>query len=227
MTRFLSTLAVLAIAVVAGIISYNHIAALALANGYSGIDAQLLPVAVDGTIVAASMVLLDYARRGVPAPALGRILLGAGIGSTILANAVSGLPHGMVGVGVAMLPALLFTGSVELLIGMVRGRAAPESADEKALFSPASNSRSSAPAHEGGPATAPKIHKPLPANRPTSRGMSPSPAEVFRAELAAGKVPGIRAIKQQCRVGQDRAVEIRDQLAAMIKAHVPAPAEIA
>ena len=127
MTRFLSTLAVLAIALVAGIISYSHIAALALANGYSRIDAQLLPVAVDGTIVAASMVLLDYARRGVPAPALGRILLGAGIGSTILANAVSGLPHGVVGVGVAMLPALLFTGSVELLIGMVRGRAAPNS----------------------------------------------------------------------------------------------------
>jgi hypothetical protein len=46
--------------------------------------------------------------------------------------------------------------------------------------------------------------------------VSPSPAEVFAAELAAGKVPGIRPIKNRMGCGQPRAKEIKDALAELL-----------
>jgi hypothetical protein len=215
-TRFLSAVAVLAIAVIAGIISYTHIEVLALANGQGLLAARLLPVSVDGAIVAASMTLLDYARRGVQAPRLARILLGAAISATVLANAVSGLPHGAVGVGVAMLPALLFTGSVELFIGMVRsssGQAQEPHALSSSGYAPEGVQKT---VHATPRPARTRAHRPLPANRPTSRAVSPSPAEVFAAELAAGKVPGIRTIKTRCHVGQEAAMTIKSELAAFL-----------
>ena len=42
------------------------------------------------------------------------------------------------------------------------------------------------------------------------------PETLFSAEIAAGTLPSIRAIKRTCQVGQDRAREIRDQLAALM-----------
>jgi hypothetical protein len=44
---------------------------------------------------------------------------------------------------------------------------------------------------------------------------------VFAAEVQAGTVPSVRAIKRQCRVGQDRAVKIKDDLAALIETSAP------
>ena len=113
-------------------------------------------------------------------------------------------------IAVSMWPAVAFIGSAEAFLMLVRG--AQEAPEPGALLSPASNSRSSAPAHEGVPATAPKIHKPLPANRPTARGMSPAPADVFAQELAAGKLPSYRRVKSVMSCGQDQATAYREQL---------------
>jgi hypothetical protein len=225
MTRFLSAVAVLAIAVIAGIISYTHIEVLALANGQGLLAARLLPVSVDGAIVAASMTLLDYARRGVQAPRLARILLAAAISATVLANAVSGLPHGTVGVGVAMLPALLFTGSVELFIGMVRSSSG-QAQEPEPLSSPEPAPEGVQKTVDASPSPARTgARRPLPTNRPTSRGMSPAPAEIFADMLAAGRVPGVRAIKREMHCGQDRAVQIKDQLSSWLP-QSPVPAEV-
>jgi hypothetical protein len=60
--RELTGLAVLAVAVVAGIVSFSHIEGLALAHGYTLGTARLLPVSVDGLIVAASLACLTEAR---------------------------------------------------------------------------------------------------------------------------------------------------------------------
>ena len=214
MTRFIAAVAVLAVAVVAAVISYSHVEQLALSTGQSLLAARLLPVSIDGLVLAASMVLVDCARRGAQAPVLGRVLLGLGVAATLAANAAAGASHGPAGIAVSMWPAVAFIGSAEAFLMLVRG--AQEAPEPEALFSPASNSRSSAPAHEGGPAAAPKIHKALATNRPTSRGMSPAPAEIFRTELEAGVVPGIRQIKSRCHVGQDAAVAIKSELAAFL-----------
>jgi hypothetical protein len=52
--------------------------------------------------------------------------------------------------------------------------------------------------------------------RPTA-GKPKSPERIFAAELAAGTVPSLRAVKDRMHVGTDRARIIRDQLAAMLE----------
>lgn len=120
--RYTATCAVLTVAAVAAAISFGHIETVALTLGQPLMASRALPLSVDGAVVAASMVLLDAARRSVQAPVLARVMLGAGVAATLGANAIPGAGHGPVGVAVAMLPAASFIGSVEVLLAMIRGR---------------------------------------------------------------------------------------------------------
>jgi hypothetical protein len=61
--RITTALAVMAVAVVAAVISYQHAFELVRSHGESGVAARLLPFTVDGLIWAASMVVLDASRR--------------------------------------------------------------------------------------------------------------------------------------------------------------------
>jgi Protein of unknown function (DUF2637) len=70
--RITTALAVVAVAVVAAVISYQHAFELVRSRGESGVTARLLPFTVDGLIWAASMVVLDASRRGQPVPRLAR-----------------------------------------------------------------------------------------------------------------------------------------------------------
>jgi len=60
--RITTALAVVAVALVAAVISYQHAYELVRAHGESGVTARLLPFTVDGLIWAASMVVLDASR---------------------------------------------------------------------------------------------------------------------------------------------------------------------
>jgi hypothetical protein len=62
--------AVVGVAAVAAVASYDHAYALVRARGETGWIGRLVPLTVDGLIYASSMVLLDSARREVPVPAL-------------------------------------------------------------------------------------------------------------------------------------------------------------
>jgi uncharacterized protein DUF2637 len=62
--------AVVCVAAVAAVASYEHAYALVRAHGEPGRTARLVPLTVDGLIYASSMVLLDSARRQMPIPAL-------------------------------------------------------------------------------------------------------------------------------------------------------------
>jgi hypothetical protein len=209
--RTTATLAVLVVAGIAAAISFGHIESVALANGQPLVAARALPVSIDGAIVASSMVLLDAARRGTEAPVLARVMLGAGVAATLAANAISGAGHGPVGIGVAVLPAAAFIGSVEVLLAMIRQR----SSTPVAVIE-------SAPADipEAVPQATPSRTRPAPTSLSDSgsrrRGVHRAPEVVFAAELTAGAVPSVRAVKRHMRVGQDRAVQIRKDLAAMI-----------
>jgi Protein of unknown function (DUF2637) len=70
--RITTALAVVAVAVVAAVISYQHAFELVRSHGESGLTARLLPFTVDGLIWAASMVVPDASRRGQPVPRLAR-----------------------------------------------------------------------------------------------------------------------------------------------------------
>jgi hypothetical protein len=118
--RITTALAVVAVAGVAAIISYQHAYELVTSDGETGVTAHLLPFTVDGLIWAASMVVLDASRRHHPVPRLAVWSLATGIVATIGANLAHGLGHGPIGAMVSAWPALALVGSFELLMLLIR-----------------------------------------------------------------------------------------------------------
>ena len=118
--RITTALAVMAVAVIAAVISYRHAYELVVAHGESDPTARLVPLTVDGLIWAASMVMLDANRRHQPVPALAKWSLGVGIVATIGANLAHGVGHGFVGALVSAWPAVALVGSYELLMALIR-----------------------------------------------------------------------------------------------------------
>jgi Protein of unknown function (DUF2637) len=186
--RWSTALAVLGVAAVAAVVSYEHANALVRAHGESGWTGRLIPLTVDGLIYASSTVMLDSARRGLRVPALARWLLGLGIVATLAANVAHGLGHGMIGASVAAWPAVALVRSYELLM-IVRGAQA-----SAAMPRP----------HDGA-----FVMDPL----------GEQAAMVFAAELAADRVPSVRAIRAALHVGQPRAQRLREYLAAAAAMH--------
>ena len=133
--KWSTVLAVAAVAIVAGWVSYVHALDVVTAHGEHGALAHLYPGTIDGLIYSASMVLLDAARRDVKAPRLAYWLLGVGITVTLVANVLAGVAFGVLGAVVAAWPALALVGSYELLMAMIRrSRTAPVNEAEADVY---------------------------------------------------------------------------------------------
>ena len=179
--RWSTALAVLGVAVVAAVASYEHAYDLVRAHGESGWTGRMVPLTVDGLIYASSMVMLDSARRKAAVPALARWLLGVGIAATLAANVAHGLGQGLAGAAVAAWPAVALVGSYELLMMVIRGsQAVPGS---------------------------------IAGSTDDLDPLGEHAAELFAGQLAANRVPSIRAIRAQLHVGQPRARRLREYLA--------------
>jgi hypothetical protein len=131
--RWTTALAVVGVASVAAVASYEHAYALVELHGEVGRTGRMVPFTVDGLIYASSMVMLDSARRKTRVPVLARWLLGLGIAATLAANVAHGLGHGPVGAAVAAWPAIALAGSYELLMMVIRSsHAVPDGTSSKA-----------------------------------------------------------------------------------------------
>ena len=179
--------AVLGVAAVASVASYEHAYALVQAHGEVGWTGRLVPLTVDGLIYASSMVMLDSARRKTPVPVLARWLLGLGIAATLAANVAHGLGHGVIGAAVAAWPAVALVGSYELLMMIVRG-----------TQQPARRSLETEQASAGMP-----------------DALQAQAAEEFANDVAGGRTPSIRTIRARLHVGQPRAQLVRAYLATL------------
>ena len=118
--RRMAAAAVLLVAAIAAVISYLHIEHLALTHGQSVLAAMLLPLSIDGTVAAASLVLLRAARAGLTAPWLAQAMLGLAVVATLAANVAYGAHFGMAGALLSGWPAIAFIGSAEMALGMTR-----------------------------------------------------------------------------------------------------------
>ena len=112
--------AVLVVAVIAAVVSFVHIEHLAVTHGQAPLAARLLQLSIDGTVAAASMVMLRAARAGLGTPWLARLMLALAVAATLLANVGYGLPFGWTGALISGWPACAFIGCAEIAIGMVR-----------------------------------------------------------------------------------------------------------
>ena len=130
--RWSAILAVTAVAAVAGWVSYVHAHDVVTSHGEAGALGYAYPGTVDGLIFAASMVLLDAARRKVPAPALAYWALGLGISVTLFANVLAGWQSGWLGAFWAAWPAVALVVAYETLMLLVRRTATPAVATETA-----------------------------------------------------------------------------------------------
>lgn len=188
---------VLAVAAVAALISFRHAVEVVTAHGEPGLVGRLYPVAIDGLIVAASLVLLDAARHREAAPVLAWWMLAAGIGATLAVNVLAGVPSGWLGAIVAAWPALAFVGCYELLMTLVR--AAARRAPRDPL--PGAEPQASEPP------------SPVP-------GSAEAAAEAsMRATLAAGNPWSVNALSSQFGLPRKTATEVRRRVLAESNGH--------
>jgi hypothetical protein len=130
------------------------------------------------------MVTLDSARRSARVPALARWLFGLGIVATLAANVARGLGHGLIGAAVGAWSAVALVGSYELLMMIIRSEQVPAV---------------TCGVREDGSVADP---------------LGERAAVVFAADLAADRLPSVRAIRAALHVGQPRAHRLRGYLAA-------------
>jgi hypothetical protein len=199
LTRWTAVASVLAVAAVAAWISYRHAVAVVTVHGEPGAVGHWYPVVVDGLIVAASMVLLDAARHREEAPRLAWWLLAAGIGATLAANVLAGVPSGWLGAVVAAWPALAFVGCYELLMMLVRAAARRTPAEPSEPAEPQAGT----------------LPSPVPASAEAAAEAS------LRATLAAGNPWSANALSAKFALPRKTATEIRGRVLAEANGHHP------
>ncbi len=118
--RRVTAASVLLVSLIAATVSFVHIEHLAVTHGQTPLAAYLLPVSIDGTVVAASMVMLQAARAGIRTPWLARVMLGLAVVATLAAKVAYGWPAGPAWSVLSGWPAAAFIGCAEMALGMVR-----------------------------------------------------------------------------------------------------------
>src|SRR6516164_2893996 len=177
------------VAAIAATVSYSHIYALGRAYGGSYLASRLLPASVDLLILVGELMLLHEADARGARFRPGWALVVSGIAATMAANVTFGARFGAVGAVIWGWPAYSFVLVAYGMVAMVK-RAVP------------------APV----PAAVPAV----PAGVP---GAYPDEAALFAADLAEGKVPGIRRIRGELGVGQPRAQEVQARLRVLAGAN--------
>ncbi|MCA1684246.1 MAG: DUF2637 domain-containing protein, partial [Actinobacteria bacterium] len=89
--RVVTVAAVLLVAAVAAVVSYAHMQTVSQRAGEQW-RAWLLPLSVDGLVVAASMVLLTRRRAGLAGGWLAWVALLGGVGASLAANVAAAEP---------------------------------------------------------------------------------------------------------------------------------------
>ncbi|MGN9845163.1 DUF2637 domain-containing protein [Nonomuraea sp. H19] len=117
--RGTTTAAVVVLAAIAAVVSFRHMRELALAHGEDELAAALIPLAVDGTIVAASMSLLRASRYGARGGLLAWSLLIVSSLASLGANVAVAEPT-VIARLIAGWPGLALIGAYEMLMGQIR-----------------------------------------------------------------------------------------------------------
>lgn len=112
--RYVTVGSVAVVAGIAAVVSYSHMQQLAERAGEEW-RSWLLPLSIDGLVVAASMVLVTRRRAGLPGGVLAWLALGAGVLASLAANIADARPDVTARL-VAGWPALAFAVALELLL---------------------------------------------------------------------------------------------------------------
>ena len=120
-TRVFTIGSVLLVAVVAAVVSYNHMFELASRAGEAW-RATLIPLSVDGMLVAATLAIVDRRRARQPAGWVPWTGLGLGLFASLAANIAAARPE-LVAQLVAAWPPVALALSIETLVIVLRNTA--------------------------------------------------------------------------------------------------------
>jgi Protein of unknown function (DUF2637) len=160
LVRCTTTASVTLLAVIAAVVSYGHMHALVLAHGEGPWASALIPLSVDGMIVASSMSLLLDSRLGRRGGFLPWALLITGALASLGANIAVAEPT-VVGRVIAAWPSFALTASYELLMRQVRSVAGSSVRGLESV-------RGEPVASEASPRRSPRERRALPSRRPAA-----------------------------------------------------------
>lgn len=217
--RFTTVVSVVIVALVAAVVSYSHMQEVAFRAGEQW-RSWLVPLSVDGLVVAASMVLLRRRRAGLPGGWLPWTALLAGVGVSLAANIAAAEPT-ITARLVAAWPAMAFAVAFELLL---RQRRADPATIEQA-------DRETVPAQPADPATQQPASQPTeqkhsaPTRKRASKTRTDAQLSKAVRELAErnGGIPPTRyQLRQTLGVGNDRAARLLAELSGVTPVGPPA-----
>jgi hypothetical protein len=119
--RWTTTTSVGLLALIAAVVSFGHIRELALRHGETQWNSTLIPLSVDGMVLAASMSVLLESKRGRRGEWLPWTLLIVGSLASLAGNVAVAEPS-LVGRLIAAWPSFAFVGAYHLLQGQLRIR---------------------------------------------------------------------------------------------------------
>jgi len=189
-TRATTVAAVLLVAAVAAVVSYEHMRELAERAGEQW-RAYLLPLSVDGLVVAGSMVLLTRRRAGLPGGRLAWSALLGGVGASLAANIAAAEPTATARV-VAAWPALAFAVAFELLLQQRREPVVDPVVD---------------PVGEDSPAAEPVVDVPGEVAEPVAE-VDPVATRIAELVGAEGRPVGRRTVARELGVTEYRAGQL-------------------
>lgn len=128
--RWTTTASVALLAVIAAVVSYRHMHELALRHGESQMGAALVPLAVDGMIVASSMSILLASRYGRRGGFLPWTLLVVSSLASLGANVAVADPT-LIARLIAAWPSFALIGAYEMLMGQIRQSRAVRASTEE------------------------------------------------------------------------------------------------
>lgn len=197
--RRVTTTAVVAVALVAAVVSYRHMRAVAGEYGEDRLNATIIPLSVDGLIVAASMLTASRAHRS--SPWLSWVLLGAGSIASLAANVIHAEPT-LVARVISAWPPFALMGAYELLTAMIRAHSPTRSATGQTEREPEAAQRADVVALpvRGRPGAAPR------------EGERPRRAGTKRARL-------VQLLAETGDVGQRSAYSLARDLAPQVGLH--------
>lgn len=163
---------VAAVAVCAGIQSYSHIEQLALRTSEPLVDARLLPLSLDGLIVAGVVIILAGSWRGW-------ICVVPGVAGTLFANLAWGLPHGHLSAAVATWPAIAFSVACYVVERWIKSQVTGVATGGQEVATDSEKKMADRPSFPEVPATL----EPVPATpRPCGHVLAGDPADVVVAD---------------------------------------------
>ena len=193
---------------IAAWLSYSHIYLVGHHN-------PLLPVSVDGMIVASSLVLLTASRAKLGTIALARVTLWLGIAATLAANVAYGWSEGLLGATIAVWPAVCFVLVVETVMQLAKARRV------RTRSTPTPRTANVVTANREVPAKSVVSLPAKPEPTPTIRVNAVPRILDIREALSCGqpKATDIQRIIREQDVSIERAAEIREQVMTDARKH--------